>query len=209
MPLSGRPWSTAGGARGRRPRTTGLQRVLAHRNRYDLGLLNGDTGVVVGAVNRRLVVDVDGGRRVEVPVDYLASGHLGHAYARTIHKAQGMTCDRALLLGTETLFAEAGYTGLSRGRDHNHLYVVASADDFVAGPDDPLARVQHALAHAAGGVGDDAAISARSPSSVPADRSRPAAPRPASGLGHSPPSCPRSRPISWRPPSRNAARSAR
>ena len=121
-------------------------RVLAHRNRYDLGLLNGDTGVVAGAVDRRLVVDLDGGRRVEVPVDYLASGHLGHAYARTIHKAQGMTCDRALLLGTETLFAEAGYTGLSRGRDHNHLYVVASADDFGVGPDDPLARVQHSLA---------------------------------------------------------------
>jgi hypothetical protein len=57
-----------------------------------------------------------------------------------------MTCDRAFLLGTETLFAEAGYTGLSRGRDHNHLYVVASADDFGVGPDDPLARVQHSLA---------------------------------------------------------------
>lgn len=121
-------------------------RVLAHRNRYDLGLLNGDTGVVAGALDRRLVVDLDGGRRVEVPADYLESGHLGHAYARTIHKAQGMTCDRALLLGTESLFAEAGYTGLSRGRDHNHLYVVASADDFGAGADDPLARVQRALA---------------------------------------------------------------
>lgn len=121
-------------------------RVLAHRNRYDLGLLNGDTGVVAGAVGRCLVVDVDGGRRVEVPADYLESGHIGHAYARTIHKAQGVTCDRALLLGTESLFAEAGYTGLSRGRDHNHLYVAASADDFGAGHRDPMARVQHSLA---------------------------------------------------------------
>lgn len=122
-------------------------RVLAHRNRYDLGLLNGDTGAVRGVRNGRLVVDVDGGRQVEVPPDYLAAGHLGHAYARTIHKAQGMTCDEALLLGSEELFAEAGYTGLSRGREHNHLYTVASERDFgSAAADDPLARVRGALA---------------------------------------------------------------
>lgn len=137
-------------------------RVLAHRNRYDLGLLNGDTGVVAGVVGSRLVVDLDGGRRVEVPADYLESGHIGHAYARTIHKAQGITCDRALLLGTESLFAEAGYTGLSRGRDHNHLYVAASADDFGAGPGDPMARVQHSLAvpHAKTAAMDVAAAAA-------------------------------------------------
>ena len=121
-------------------------RVLAHRNRYDLGLLNGDTGVVRGATKGRLLVDIDGGRSVEVPVDYLSAGHLGHAYARTIHKAQGMTCDEALLLGSEELFAEAGYTGLSRGRLRNHLYTVASGqelEDHAA--DDPLARVRQAL----------------------------------------------------------------
>lgn len=122
-------------------------RVLAHRNRYDLGLLNGDTGVVRGARDGRLVVDVDGGRQVEIPASYLASGHLGHAYARTIHKAQGMTCDEASLLGSEELFAEAGYTGLSRGRTHNHLYTVASDRDFQHdGLDDPLTRVRGGLA---------------------------------------------------------------
>jgi ATP-dependent exoDNAse (exonuclease V) alpha subunit len=122
-------------------------RVLAHRNRYDLGLLNGDTGVVRGMENVHLLVQVDGGRQVEVPPSYLAAGHLGHAYARTIHKAQGMTCDETLLLGSEELFAEAGYTGLSRGRGHNHLYTVASERDFNHdGPDDPLVRVRGALA---------------------------------------------------------------
>lgn len=43
-------------------------------------------------------------------------------------------------------FAEAGYTGLSRGREHNHLYAVASSDDFEPTGDDPLARVRHSLA---------------------------------------------------------------
>jgi ATP-dependent exoDNAse (exonuclease V) alpha subunit len=122
-------------------------RVLAHRNRYDLGLLNGDTGIVRGTSDGRLLVEVDGGRRVEVPGEYISAGHLGHAYARTIHKAQGMTCDETLLPGSEEMFAEAGYTGLSRGRAHNHVYTVASAHEFEHGAlDDPLARVRTSLA---------------------------------------------------------------
>ena len=81
-----------------------------------------------------------------MPKDYLESGHLGHGYARTVHKAQGMTCDEALLLGSESLFAEAGYTGLSRGRAHNHLYAVASSDELgPPGADDPLAHVRRTL----------------------------------------------------------------
>lgn len=121
-------------------------RILAHRNRYDLGLVNGDTGVVAGVRDRRLVVDLDSGRQVEVPKDYLESGHLGHGYARTVHKAQGMTCDEALLLGSESLFAEAGYTGLSRGRAHNHIYAVASSDELGPnGAEDPLAHVRRTL----------------------------------------------------------------
>jgi conjugative relaxase-like TrwC/TraI family protein len=121
-------------------------RVLAHRNRYDLGLLNGDTGRVAGVRERHLVVDLDSGRQVEVPKDYLESGHLGHGYARTVHKAQGMTCDEALLLGSESLFVEAGYTGLSRGRAHNHLYAVASSNELGPdGADDPLAHVRRTL----------------------------------------------------------------
>lgn len=50
--------------------------------------------------------------------------HLSHAYARTVHKTQGLTCDVALLLGDDTLYAELGYTGLTRGRQENRLYAV-------------------------------------------------------------------------------------
>ena len=57
-----------------------------------------------------------------------------------------MTCDDALLLGSEELFAEAGYTGLSRGRLRNHLYMVASGQKLdQAAADDPLARVRQCL----------------------------------------------------------------
>ncbi len=54
--------------------------------------------------------------------------HLAHAYARTIHKTQGLTCDVALLLGDDTLYAELGYTGLTRATQENHLYAVVGDD---------------------------------------------------------------------------------
>ena len=54
-----------------------------------------------------------------------SADHLQHGYARTVHKTQGLTCEVALLLGDDTLYAELGYTGLTRGSAENHLYAVA------------------------------------------------------------------------------------
>ena len=39
-----------------------------------------------------------------------------YGYALTVHQSQGMTCERALLLGSDALYREAGYVGMSRGR---------------------------------------------------------------------------------------------
>lgn len=99
-------------------------RVLGHKNRYDLGILNGDLGRVVGGGPEGVTVSLDAGREVTLPGDYLAE-HLSHAYARTVHKTQGLTCEVALLLGDDTLYAELGYTGLTRGSQENRLYAVA------------------------------------------------------------------------------------
>jgi ATP-dependent exoDNAse (exonuclease V) alpha subunit len=60
-----------------------------------------------------------------VPGWYLENGGLDHAYAMTIHKAQGLTCDRTYVLGDEHLHREAAYTALSRGRRENRLYTTA------------------------------------------------------------------------------------
>ena len=68
---------------------------------------------------------LDAGREVALPLDYVTE-HLSHAYARTVHKTQGLTCDVALLLGDDTLYAELGYTGLTRGSQENHLYAVTN-----------------------------------------------------------------------------------
>ncbi len=128
-------------------------RVLALRNDRRRGLTNGSLGTVtavdVGA--RSLTVQLDTGQRCDVPAKYLDGGHLAHGYATTAHKAQGLTCDRALLLGNDALYRELGYVGLSRGRLGNHLYVVGRDRDET--PEhtsprlqpDPLEVVTHAL----------------------------------------------------------------
>lgn len=133
-------------------------RVLALRNDRRRGLTNGSLGTVtaVDADSRTLTVQFDTGERCEVPTTYLDGGHLVHGYATTAHKAQGLTCDRALLLGNDALYRELGYVGLSRGRLGNHLYVVGR--DLDETPEHtsprleshPLEVVTHALSRSRG-----------------------------------------------------------
>jgi ATP-dependent exoDNAse (exonuclease V) alpha subunit len=105
-------------------------RVMCLRNQYRLDLRNGTVGTVtnVDAKARTMEICDDWGDMLWVPQRYLDAGHITHAYATTIHKGQGMTTDRAMLLGTDDLFLEMGYVGLSRGRATNHLYVVDTPD---------------------------------------------------------------------------------
>jgi ATP-dependent exoDNAse (exonuclease V) alpha subunit len=113
-------------------------RVLGHRNRYDLGVLNGDLGEITGADDDTVHVRVQDGRDLRLPLEYVGK-HLTHSYARTVHKTQGLTCEVALLLGDDTLYAELGYTGLTMGSQENHLYTVVNAEAF----DSPGHEVDH------------------------------------------------------------------
>jgi conjugative relaxase-like TrwC/TraI family protein len=100
--------------------------VLALRNDYPRGVLNG-TRLTVDAVDLtagelRGVDELD--RRVTIDFAYVEAGHLAHAYAMTVHKAQGATVDRALVLARPEAFtAELGYTALSRARARTDLYL--------------------------------------------------------------------------------------
>ncbi|MBW3647411.1 MAG: hypothetical protein KY440_06510, partial [Actinobacteria bacterium] len=69
--------------------------MIAGRNDYRLGLLNGTRGTVteVDVRRRALTVLTHEGRTIEVRFPYLAAGHLTHGYATTVHKAQGATVD--------------------------------------------------------------------------------------------------------------------
>ncbi len=103
--------------------------VMAHHNDYRLGLLNSDTGAVIGGGQAGLSVRVGGARVVEIPLDYIEAGHLSHGYATTIHKAQGRSVDRVFVLGDDSFSTESGYTALTRGRHANAVYLVSAHRD--------------------------------------------------------------------------------
>ncbi len=105
--------------------------VMTTRNDYALGVLNGRRGVVTDIAPDGAWIDATVGENcsnVTLRRDQLDGGLLAHAYAMTIHKAQGITCDTAHVLGDESLYREAAYTALSRGRQANHLYVAPAAE---------------------------------------------------------------------------------
>jgi uncharacterized protein YoxC len=100
--------------------------VMTLRNDRRLGVINGSRGVVEAIDDRasEITVRLEDQRQVTLPKDYLEGGGVAHAYAITGHKAQGMTTDRALVLGDESMYREWGYVAMSRGREENRLYVV-------------------------------------------------------------------------------------
>jgi conjugative relaxase-like TrwC/TraI family protein len=106
-------------------------RVLCLRNDRKVGVHNGTLGTVslVDPDRRVVTIRTDAGTRHEVPPRYLDAGHLTHGYALTIHKSQGLTVDRCLVLGSDTLDHNAGYTALSRGRAENRIYLHDAAPD--------------------------------------------------------------------------------
>jgi hypothetical protein len=129
--------------------------VICLKNNRRLGVNNGTRATIaeVDFEPGTITIDTTGGQRINLPAEYFQAGHIAHAYATTIHKAQGATFDRGLLLGTDELYRERGYVGMSRGRASNHLYVVGGAvlDDATGhGPRpvgaDPVEAVQQALA---------------------------------------------------------------
>ncbi|MGQ0431265.1 MAG: MobF family relaxase [Microthrixaceae bacterium] len=122
--------------------------VLAHRNDYRLGILNNDHGVAHSLTDDGLLIQLDEGRFVELPLAYLEAGHLTHGYAATIYKSQGATYDRVFVLGDDSFTIETGYTSLTRGKKQNQLYLVAPDRDggHGFGPTvDPIAAFSTAL----------------------------------------------------------------
>jgi conjugative relaxase-like TrwC/TraI family protein len=132
-------------------------RVVCLRNSTVLGVKNGTTGTVesVDLRARTLTLATDRGPIVEVDRRYLLAGNVRHAYALTGHAAQGLTVERAFVLGAgEARLQEWGYVALSRARTQTRLYVTGTPreheSDFHALDDrDPLTRFGRALEESA------------------------------------------------------------
>jgi ATP-dependent exoDNAse (exonuclease V) alpha subunit len=102
--------------------------VIIGRNDNRLRLYNG-TRVVVTTVDTKadsLTLPTDDDRDLTVPANWVARHDVPHAHAMTLHKAQGLIVDHALLYGSAALTREAGYVELSRGRRENHIYLSAT-----------------------------------------------------------------------------------
>ncbi len=105
-------------------------RVLFTRNDETLEVKNGSLGELVNFDGRNLSVRLDDGTQLNV--DPRTYDHFDHGYALTIHKAQGVTVDRAYVLATPSLNAQITYVALTRHRES--VQVAYGADQF-SGPE--------------------------------------------------------------------------
>jgi Ti-type conjugative transfer relaxase TraA len=119
-------------------------RLLFRENNRDLGVKNGMLGTVERADPGRLEIKLDNakgpgtGRSVSISTaDYAA---LGHGYATTIHKAQGVTVDRTFVLASGSMDRHLTYVGMTRHRDQVTLYAGRDAFKDVAALSSRLSR---------------------------------------------------------------------
>jgi ATP-dependent exoDNAse (exonuclease V) alpha subunit len=129
--------------------------VMTRRNDRNLRVINGQSGKVfsVNDDETLTVVFNDSPPFRDIPNAYIEAGDLDYPYAMIVHKSQGLTCDRAYVLGSADLYAEAGYTALSRGRLENHLYVteqdLETDHHDTTPPDEPIDKIRDALRRSA------------------------------------------------------------
>jgi len=101
-------------------------RVMFLQNERSLGVKNGTLATIERVSRRSMTVQTDDGRNVSFDLkDY---NRIDHGYAATIHKAQGMTVDRAHVLATPGMDTHSSYVALSRHRDGTSLHY--GRDDF-------------------------------------------------------------------------------
>ncbi|MFP5326003.1 MAG: MobF family relaxase [Acidimicrobiia bacterium] len=121
--------------------------VVARRNDRSLHAPGRAEFVKNGSVGRIVAIDHDRGEvavafdregTVRVPHEYLAAGHLEHAYARTTYGVQGATLDRARYHPSDASRFEEGYVAITRATDETNLYVVHGELDL-DDEDDPRA----------------------------------------------------------------------
>ncbi len=111
-------------------------RVMVTKNNPLLHLLYGATGEVTGIDERRLWIRFDRGFEIEIDTDEFSQLALG--YAMSVHKAQGVTCENALVLtGDGMTDRELSYVATSRSRGKTIVY----SDELSAGPLAELAEL--------------------------------------------------------------------
>jgi exodeoxyribonuclease V alpha subunit len=115
--------------------------LLVTENDYELGLNNGDAGVVVQAGENRVMASFERGGD---PVAYSPSriGAVETVYAMTIHKSQGSQFDAAAVIlpdpDSRLLTRELLYTAATRAR--HRLILAGTAEAIIGAVNRPVAR---------------------------------------------------------------------
>jgi hypothetical protein len=105
--------------------------VMTLRNDRRIGVRNGNRGIVVAVDpdSHTMRIRLTRGD-IDLPARYVDAGHLAHAYAMTVNKAHGLTCDRTMTLGDDQIYRELAYEALSRGRLSNQVYIPRACFDL-------------------------------------------------------------------------------
>ena len=103
-------------------------RVMFLRNECGMGVKNGTLGTVEQVSASEMAVRLDGYERRTVAFDLKDYAHVDHGYAATVHKAQGVTVERAHVLASPHMDRHAAYVGLTRHREGVALHY--GRDDF-------------------------------------------------------------------------------
>lgn len=115
--------------------------LLVTTNDYDIGLYNGDTGVVVNDGQGGLIA-VFGRGGDPIPVPLVRLGAVRSLHAMTVHRSQGSQFERITVLlppaGSPLGTRETLYTAVTRAK--KHVRVIGSAAALVAAVGRPAAR---------------------------------------------------------------------
>ncbi len=115
--------------------------VLVTENDYELGLYNGDTGVIVEGAGQRPSAVFERGREL-LSFSPLRLGAVETVYAMTIHKSQGSQFDTVAVLlpapSSRILTRELLYTAVTRAR--RELILVGTEETVRRAVERPVAR---------------------------------------------------------------------
>ena len=100
--------------------------VVMGRNDSTIGVYNGSRGVITGFSHNCVTVTLDGGKLVSFNSKEYSS--VSYGYAVTLHKAQGQTVERVLVVSHPHMDAKALYVAMTRHRHDAELFY--TKEDF-------------------------------------------------------------------------------
>ena len=100
-------------------------RILCLTNDRGNGVSNGTRATVTAVDIEQQTLTLELADHRQVVIDTTRYDAIDRGYAMTVHKAQGMTADVALVVGSDGATREWTYTAMSRGTEATHYYAIA------------------------------------------------------------------------------------